>query len=191
MESEGHGRHPPVPVSIRVSPSDIQIAIEFARDYVRAKEHAGKPGWRGGLVPPLVVRGGVRVEKEIAGTVIGKVAEIAMCRLAGVDPDLAMHRLGDGGKDLPLPCGKVQVKASRSGRNLVRVPAERVPWFVFAQWDGVAATVSILGYISRVRLVQFDPVASTRGTWMNHEIPCSSLLPIRSLLKIRPLGEVL
>lgn len=191
MESEGHGRHPPVPVSIRVSPSDIQIAIEFARDYVRAKEHAGKPGWRGGLVPTLILRGGVRVEKEIAGTVIGKVGEIAMCRLAGVDPDLAMHRRGDGGKDLPLPCGKVQVKTSRNGRNLVRLPAEPVPWFAFAQWDGVAATVSILGYISRVRLVQFDPVASTRGTWLNHEIPCSSLLPIRSLLKIRPIGEVL
>lgn len=189
MESEGQGRRPPAPVPVRVFPADIRIAIEFARKYVRAKHHAGKPGWRGGLLPDLVVRGGERVEKDIAGTVIGKVAEIAMCRLAGVDPDLAIHRGSDGGKDLPLPCGKVQVKASMKGRNLVRLPAEQVPWFVFAKWDGVSANVDILGYLSRSRLVQFAPVGSHRGNWLNHEIPCSSLLPIRSLLRIKPISE--
>lgn len=191
MESEGQGRRPPAPVPVRVCPADIRLAIDFAREYVRAKQHAGKPGWRGGLLPGLVVRGGERVEKDIAGTVIGKVAEIAMCRLAGVEPDLAIRRGGDGGRDLPLPCGKVQVKASMKGRNLVRVNAEQVPWFVFAKWDGVSANVEILGYLSRQRVIEFAPVKSHLGNWLNHEIPCSSLLPIRSLLRIRPIDEVL
>lgn len=191
MESEGQGRRPPAPVPVRVFPADIVMAVEFARKYVRARQHAGKPGWRGGLLPSLFIRGFGRVEKDISGTVIGKVGEIAMCRLAGVEPDLAIRRSGDGGRDLPLPCGKVQVKTSRNGRNLVKLPAEQVPWFVFAKWDGSSASVDIFGYLTRHRIVELFPVKSDKGNWLNYEIPCSSLLPVRSLLRIKPIGEVL
>lgn len=191
METEGQGRRPPVPVLVEVTQADIHSAIDFARAYVRDKQHAGKPGWRGGLVPDLVLRWGIEVDKDIAGTVIGKVAERVMCRLADVPFDDAIRRGGDGGKDLRLPCGTTQVKASRSGRHLVRVPAERVDWFVFAKWNGTDQHVSIDGYISRSTLCRTEPEPSTRGNWMNYAVSPDMLHPIRSLLRIRPIGEAL
>lgn len=191
MESEGQGKRPPAPVLVEVTKADILSAIEFARAYVRAKQHAGKPGWRGGLVPGLMLRWGIKAEKEIAGTVIGKVGESAMCRLAGVRLDDVIRRGGDGGKDLPLPCGSTQVKTSRTGRHLVRVPAERADWFVFATWNGTSPHVAVDGYIGRPSLVRHKPQPSDRGNWMNYEVFSSSLYPIRSLLRIRPIREVL
>lgn len=191
MESEGQGKRPPVPVLVEVTQGDILSCIDFARAYIKAKHHAGKPGWRGGLVPDLVLRWGIDVEADIAGTVIGKVAERAMCRLAGVRLDDAIRSGGDGGRDLLLPCGSTQVKASRTGRHLVRVPAERADWFVFATWNGASSHVAIDGYISRSSLVRQEPQPSHRGSWMNYEVSSSSLHPIRSLLQIRPVGEVL
>lgn len=191
MEAEGQGKRPPVPVLVEVAQGDIHAAIDFARAYIKDKQHAGKPGWRGGLVPDMVLRWGIEVEKDIAGTVIGKVAESAMCRLAGVRLDDVIRRGGDGGKDLLLPCGATQVKASRTGKHLVRVPAERADWFVFATWNGTATHVAIDGYISRPSLVRHEPKPSHRGNWMNYEVSSSSLRPIRSLLQIRTVGEVL
>lgn len=191
MESEGQGKRPPAPVLVEVTQGDILSSVDFARAYIKAKEHAGKPGWRGGLVPDLVLRWGIEVGKDIAGTVIGKVAENAMCRLAGVRLDDVIRSGGDGGKDLLLPCGTTQVKTSRTGVHLVRVPAERADWFVFATWNGTASHVAIDGYISRPSLVRHEPQPSRRGSWMNYEVSSSSLYPIRSLLRIRPICEVL
>jgi hypothetical protein len=34
-------------------------------------------------------------------------------------------------------------------------------------------------------------VPSPRGQWMNRQVPACELLPIRSLLRIRPVHEVL
>jgi hypothetical protein len=137
--------------------------------------------------------GGVSVDGTVAGIVIGKVAEIAMCRLAGVPVDLALRERGDGGRDLLLPCGVTQVKTSRKPykTKLVREPFEMAEWFVFATWGGTLSTVDIDGYVSRAAMSRMAVVPSIRGGWMNREVPVSELLPIRSLLKIRPINEVL
>jgi len=186
MEAEGQGKRRPVPVLVEVTKSDILLSIDFANAYIKERQHAGKPGWPGGNVQAKVLRGGIYVEKDIACTVIGKVAECAMCRLAGVPLDDVIRCGGDGGKDLTLPCGSIQVKASQAGRHLVRVPAERVDYFVFATWSGTASHVAINGYITRASLVQHERKPSHLGNWINYEVPASSLRPIRPLLQIRP-----
>jgi ATP-dependent helicase YprA (DUF1998 family) len=141
----------------------------------------------------MTLYGGVAVDNTVAGIVIGKVAEVAMCRLAGVPVDLALRERGDGGRDLLLPCGVTQVKASRKSyeTKLVREPFEAAEWFVFATWKGTDSTVWIDGYVSRAAMSRMEVVPSVRGGWMNREVPVSELLPIRSLLKIRPISEVL
>jgi hypothetical protein len=137
--------------------------------------------------------GGVNVDQDTAGIVIGKVGEVAMCKLAGVSVDLALRENGDGGKDLPLPCGDVQVKTSRRSfpTRFVRDPVEQVDWFVFASWNGLRPSVFIDGYMSRA-VVETQRLAwAPRGSWMNRDVYMMDLLPIRKLLAIRPIGDLL
>jgi hypothetical protein len=197
MESEGQGKRAPAPVPVEITRGDVIACFEFAILCSRLRQYANSGGWRGGLVPAMTLYGGVAVDKTVAGIVIGKVAEVAMCRLAGVPVDLALRDRGDGGRDLLLPCGITQVKASRKAypTKLVREPFESADWFVFATWCGTSSSVAIDGYVSRAamsRMVVAPAVApSARGRWMNREVPVCELLPIRSLLKIRPIDEVL
>lgn len=193
MEVEGHGRKPPHSVLVEISPAEVALCFEFAQRCSRLRAYAGVPGWKGGLVAGMRLFGGIDVDRTHAGLVIGKVGEVAMCKLANVPVDLALKDRGDGGKDLPLPSGSVQVKTSRRPfpTRMVRDPVERCDWFVFAMWNGLRPTVSIDGYVSRAVLVGLPLVWAPSGEWMNREIHVSSLLPIRQLLKIRPIGEVL
>ena len=193
MESEGQGKRPPSPVLVKITAADVGYCFDFARWCAGLRQYAGKSGWRGGLVSARRLYGGFDVDSSIAGIVIGKVAECALCKLAGVPIDLALRDHGDGGKDLELPCGPTQVKASQKpyASKFIRDPIEQVPWFVFAKWNGKESQVSIEGYISRAGLMRLDVVSSPRGGWMNREVPMTSLLPVRSLLRIRPTCEVL
>jgi len=193
MESEGQGIRPPSPVLVDVTAGDVAACYEFALRCSRLRQYTGAGGWRGGLVPPMNLFGGIEVDGTNAGIVIGKVGEIAMCRLAGVHVDLALKDGGDGGKDLLLPCGRVQVKTGRKpfSSRLIREPIERVAWFVFATWSGLSGSVSIDGYIAHAAVLRFPLYQAKRGTWMNREVPVSRLRPIRSLLSIRPIDEVL
>jgi hypothetical protein len=193
MQSEGQGRRPPAPVPVEITRGDVLACFDFAIRCARLRQYANSGGWRGGLVPAMTLYGGVAVDNTVAGIVIGKVAEVAMCRLAGVPVDLALRERGDGGRDLLLPCGVTQVKASRKSyeTKLVREPFEAAEWFVFATWKGTDSTVWIDGYVSRAAMSRMEVVPSVRGGWMNREVPVSELLPIRSLLKIRPISEVL
>jgi hypothetical protein len=74
---------------------------------------------------------------------------------------------------------------------MVREPVEKCDWFVFATWNGTTPTVSVDGYVSRAILLRADVKPSPVGEWMNREIETSKLLPIRQLLQIRPIREVL
>jgi hypothetical protein len=192
MESEGQGRRPPVPVLVEITPSEIEMCIDFARQYVKRYQYAGKPGWQGGLVRSFKLPDGRALGRDIAGTVLGKAGECAMCKLAGVALDLAFRRGGDGGRDLPLPCGSVQVKTAKSNYDsrYVRVPAERADWFVLANWSGSDYRVSIDGYLSRAFVCRSPEVGSSLGRWMNYTVSTSRLNPIRSLLRIQPISEV-
>ena len=193
MESEGQGIRPPAPVLVDVTAGDVAACHAFALRCCRLRQYAGAGGWKGGLVSPMKLLGGVDVDGATAGIVIGKVGEVAMCRLAGVEVDLVLKDRGDGGKDLSLPCGRLQVKTGRKcfATRLVRDPVERVDWFVFATWSGLSKSVSIDGYISHAAVIRFPLYPAKRGTWMNREVPEQRLRPIRSLLKIRPIDEVL
>lgn len=193
MESEGQGIRPPAPVLVDVTAGDVAACCAFALRCSRLRQYAGAGGWKGGLVPPMKLFGGIDVDGTTAGIVIGKVGEIAMCRLAEVHVDLALKDSGDGGKDLSLPCGRVQVKTGRKpfSSRLVRDPIERVDWFVFATWSGLSGSVSIDGYIAYAAVLLFPLCPAKRGTWMNREVPMSRLRPIRPLLSIRPIDEVL
>lgn len=191
MEAEGQGKRPPVPVLVEVAQGDIYAAIDFARAYIKDKQHAGKPGWRGGLVPELSLRWDIKVEKDISGSVVGFIGQIAMCKIAGVPWDDKIRGSGDGGVDLLLPCGRTQVKTRRGGTHYVKVPAERVEWFVFATWNGTDPSVAIDGYLSRASVCRHEHRPSPVGSWLNHEVEREALHPIRSLLQIRPIAEVL
>lgn len=192
MEVEGHGKKPPQSVLVDITPAEVALCFEFAQRCAKLRAYAGSAGWKGGLINGMRLLGGIEVDKTHAGLVIGKVGEIAMCRLCNVPVDLALKDRGDGGKDLPLPSGSVQVKTSRRSfsSRMVRNPVERSDWFVFATWSGLAPQVRIDGYVSRSALLRRPIVASPRGTWMNREIDAADLLPIRQLLKIRPISEV-
>ena len=193
MEYEGQGIRPPTPVLVDVTVGDVVACHAFALRCSRLRQYTGAGGWKGGLVPPMNLFGGIEVDGTNAGIVIGKVGEIAMCRLAGVHVDLALKDGGDGGKDLSLPCGRVQVKTGRKpfSSRLIREPIERVDWFVFATWSGLSGSVSIDGYIAHAAVLCFPLYPAKRGTWMNREVPMSRLRPIRPLLSIRPIDEVL
>ena len=193
MESEGQGKRPPVPVPVEITRGDVVLCLDFAVRCARLRRYAKSGGWRGGLVPSMTLYGGVLADETVAGIVIGKVAEVALCRLAGLPADLALKETGDGGCDLLLPCGATQVKASRKQypNKLVREPFERVDWFVFATWDGSTSEVFVDGYISKAAMSRMEIVPSPRGQWMNRQVPACELLPIRSLLRIRPVHEVL
>lgn len=192
MEVEGQGKRPPQSVAVEITPADVAVCHEFATRCSRLRAYAGRPGWKGGLVPGMTMFGGIDVDRTSAGIVIGKVGEVAMCRLAGVPVDLALKDRGDGGKDLPLPSGSVQVKTSRKSfpTRMVRDRVEQCDWFVFAVWDGLCSIVKLDGYVSRAALARLPSVPAPAGNWLNKEIPISSLLPIRQLLKIRPIREV-
>lgn len=195
MELEGQGKRPPVPVPVEITRGDVVLCFDFAIRCSRLRQYAKSGGWRGGLVPSMRLFGGVSVDDTVAGIVIGKVAEVAVCRLAGVSVDLALKQGGDGGRDLLLPCGSTQVKASRRSfdTKLVREPFENVDWFVFATWNGLTSSVSVDGYISKAAMSRMKVLPSPRknATWMNRQVPARELLPIRSLLRIRPISEVL
>lgn len=193
MESEGKGKVAPSPVLVEITRSDVVACFAFAIQCSRLRQYAKSGGWRGGLVPAMTLYGGVGVDNTVAGIVIGKVGEVAMCRLAGVAVDLALRDQGDGGRDLLLPCGVTQVKTSRKSypTKLIRTPVEQAEWFVFATWNGMTSSVQVDGYISRPAICRMPIVPSVKGSWMNHEVPVCDLLPIRSLLKIRPICEVL
>ena len=192
METEGQGRRPPQPVLVEISTAEVVECHRFAVECERLRSYAGNAGWRGGQLGARQIPGVGIVSGSLATIVVGKVGEYAMCRLAGAPVDLAMRGAGDGGKDLLLPCGSVQVKTSTKVFDtvLIRCPPERVDWFVFARWIGTENVVSILGYAFR-EIVAASPAApSPRGSWMNHAVPISSLRPIRQLLAIRPITEV-
>lgn len=193
MEVEGHGKKPPQCVQVEITAADVAICHEFAQRCSRLRAYAGAPGWKGGLVAGMTLFGGIQADRSTCGQTIGKVGEVAMCKLAGVPVDLALKDRGDGGKDLRLPCGSVQVKTSRKrfATRMVRDPVERCDWFVFAMWSGLSHTVGIEGYVSRAALECLPSVWAPSGEWMNKEISVANLLPIRQLLKIRPIGEVL
>lgn len=193
MEAEGLGKKPPQSVLVDITTAEVTLCLEFAQRCSRLRAYAGAPGWKGGLVPSMRLFGGIEVDRTHAGIVIGKVGEVAMCKLAGAPVDLAMKDRGDGGKDLPLPSGSVQVKTSRKSfpTRFVRDPAEACDWFVFASWNGLGPSVSIDGYVSRPALVRLPLVPAPAGNWMNIEVHVCDLLPIRQLLKIRPIREVL
>lgn len=193
MEVEGHGKRPPRSVLVEITPAEVAMCHEFAQRCSRLRAYAGAPGWKGGLVPGMRLLGGIDVDRPHAGLVIGKVGEMAMCRLAGVPVDLALKDRGDGGKDLPLPSGNVQVKTSRRQfpTRMVRDPIELCDWFVFATWNGLRPFVSVDGYVSRASLNRLASVPAPAGEWMNKEIHVNAMLPIRQLLKIRPIREVL
>lgn len=193
MDSEGEGKRPPVPVPVEITRGDVVLCLDFAIQCSRLRRYANSRGWRGGLVPSMSLYGGVLADETVAGIVIGKVAELAVCRLAGCSVDLALKDNGDGGRDLLLPCGSTQVKASRKRypTKLVREPFEQVDWFVFATWNGSTKRVLVDGYIGKASMSRMRVATSPRGQWMNRQVPCSELLPIRSLLRIRPIHEVL
>ena len=193
METEGQGRRPPKPVLVEISTSEVVEVHRFAVECERLRSYAGNAGWRGGQLGARQIPGVGIVSGSIATIVVGKIGEFAMCRLAGVPVDLAMRGTGDGGKDLELPCGSVQVKTSTRVFDsvLIRCPPERVDWFVFARWIGTENVVSILGYAFRETVAAIPPTPSLRGNWMNHDVPISCLLPIRRLLAIRPVRESL
>lgn len=195
MQIEGQGKRPPAPVPVEITRGDVVLCFDFAIRCARLRQYANSGEWRGGLVPSMTLLGGVAVDDTVAGIVIGKVAEIAVCRLAGVSVDLALKEGGDGGRDLLLPCGTTQVKASRKSFNtrLVREPFEKVEWFVFATWNGLTSSVSVDGYVSKAAMSRMEVLPSPRpnANWMNRQVPACELLPIRSLLRIRPIDEVL
>lgn len=193
MEVEGQRRRPPKPVAVDVTAAEVAMCADFAATCSRRRGYALSGGWKGGLVPAMRLFGGVNVDQDTAGIVIGKVGEVAMCKLAGVSVDLALRENGDGGKDLPLPCGDVQVKTSRRSfpTRFVRDPVEQVDWFVFASWNGLRPSVFIDGYMSRA-VVETQRLAwAPRGSWMNRDVYMMDLLPIRKLLAIRPIGDLL
>jgi|LakMenEpi03Aug12_release.lakeMendotaPanAssembly.Ray.scaffolds.fasta_scaffold63582_8 hypothetical protein len=193
MEAEGHGRRAPAPRRVEILRSDVHESYRFAIECEGIRRYRGAGGWSGGLVKETQLFGGVSVSGSIAPIVIGKVGEFAVCRLAGVPVDLALRGSGDGGKDLALPCGSVQVKTCRPGfpSAFVRVPAESVEWFVFVAWNGVDRFASVLGYASRHSISAIQPEPSPRGSWMNHVVPLDGLFPIQNLLKIKPIREAI
>jgi len=193
MESEGQGRRPPVPVLVDVTRSEIEMCIDFARQYIERCRYAGRPGWKGGLVSSLQLPWGDVLGSDIANTVVGKVGECAMCKLAGMPLDVALRSGGDSGLDLSLPCGSVQVKTAQRkyDSRYVRIPAEHADWFVFANWSGRGYRASIDGYLSHAVVCRSPEVGSSRGSWMNYCVSTSRLHPIRSLLRIQPIAEVI
>lgn len=193
MEVEGQRKQPPKSVRVDITPAEVELCHEFAQRCSRLRAYAGRPGWKGGLVPGMRLLGGIDADRATAGQTIGKVGEFAVCKLAGVPVDLALKDRGDGGKDLPLPSGSVQVKTSRKSypTRFVREPVEMCDWFVFVTWNGLLPTVSVEGYVSRSTLVRLPVVPAPAGEWMNREIHLSQLHPIRQLLQIRPIREVL
>lgn len=193
MEVEGQGRRPPQSVLVEITPAEVALCLEFSLRCSSLRAYGGARGWKGGLVAGMRLLGGIDADRTHCGMTIGKVGELAMCKLAGVPVDLALTHQGDGGKDLRLPCGSVQVKTSRKRypTRMVRDPVELCDWFAFATWSGLSQTVAIDGYVSRAVLARLPSEWAPSREWMNKEIHVSSLLPIRQLLKIRPIQEVL
>ncbi len=195
MESEGKGSRAPASVECPISTQDVRDCLEFALAYVADKQHAGRNGWRGGFVQPFTAAG-IYIDKPHACTVVGKLGEIALCRLAQVPVDFAIHKESDNGVDLVLPSGTVQVKTA-TGRDAVRYVrrhAERADYFAFASLDirnGLCGrSVYLDGYLKKslVRKCKQQPSSHTddRGNPVceNFVVPIIKLYPIRSLLRI-------
>lgn len=193
MEAEGIGKAPPKPVAVPITPGEVRACVEFSSRVLRARRYESGNAWQRGSLPALKFYGGAVVDKTLSPMVLGKVAELAVCKLAGVPVDFELRSCGDGGKDLLLPCGSTQVKASikRYSTKFVKDPPENVDWFVFATWNGATRVVEIDGYVARAVIARLPVFQSPKGRWLNREVALSSLRPIRSLLSIRPICEVI
>ena len=181
-----------VALRVEVTPNDLIAAIDFARRYVADKQHAGKGGWRGGMVNEFTAFG-VTVQQEHACTVVGKVGEMALCKLANVEPDMDIHTFGDGGGDVRLPCGIVQAKTTTSDypTRWVRHPIENADWFSFQVWEPGSEQVTIDGYASRPAVESCELRRSPRGDWLNRDVPVSMFKPITSLLAFKSISEAM
>lgn len=181
-----------VGLRVEVTPSDLVIALDFARRYIADKQHAGKGGWRGGMVQPFTAFG-VHVRQEYACTVVGKIGEMALCKLANVEPDMDIHAFGDGGGDVRLPCGVVQAKTTTSDypTRWVRHPIENADWFAFLVWAPGSTEATVDGYASRPAVESCRLVNSPRGNWWNRDVPVAMFKPITSLLAFRSISEAM
>lgn len=193
MEVEGSGKTPPKPVAVPITSGEVCACVEFSSRVLRARRYGSGNEWQRGSLPAMEFYGGAVADKTLSPMVLGKVAELAVCKLAGVPVDFELRSCGDGGKDLVLPCGSTQVKAStkRYATKFVKEPPENVDWFVFATWNGITRFVEVDGYVARAVVARLPVVQSPAGRWFNREVPLSSLRPIRSLLSIRPICEVI
>lgn len=181
-----------VGLRVEVTPNDLVTAIDFARRYIADKQHAGKGGWRGGMVKPFTAFG-VNVKQEHACTVVGKVGEMAFCKAANVEPDMDIHSFGDGGGDVRLPCGVVQAKTTTSDypTRWVRHPIENADWFCFLVWEPGSNVATIDGYTSKPAVESCELRSSPRGSWMNRDVPVSMLNPIETLLSYKSIEEAI
>jgi hypothetical protein len=177
---------------VEVTQNDLSCALDFARRYIADKQHAGKGGWRGGNVKPFTSFG-VHVPHEYACTVVGKIGEIALCRLAGVEPDMVIHTFGDAGSDLLLPCGVVQAKTTTQNypSRWVRDPIEKAHWFCFLVWETDTNFVTVDGCLSRAAVQSCELRHSPIGDWLNRDVPVSLLKPITGLLAFKSISEAM
>lgn len=195
MEVEGVGERCPTPMRVRVSAGIVSECAGWARDCAAYRGYTTSRGvWAGGLRGPMTMFGGIRTERVWTGIALGKVAEWCVASLFGVRVDLVFRAGGDGGIDLALPCGAAQVKnTTRIGPMLVKVGSRELSvaqFFIYTKWDGLEEFVSVLGYANRSSVL-LSPQLPGIGGWMNYSVNASSLLPIRSLLRVRPIREVL
>lgn len=195
MEAEGVGEKRPAQKQLQVEPGVVGACVEWAKECAEYRGYKSCPSrWGKGLARARDLYGGHHAEEHYCGLAMGKVAEWYVAGLFGVLIDLRFRPLGDGGVDLVLPCGTCQVKnSSRYLEMLVKVGSRELraaDWFVSTQWNGRDRLLNVLGYAHKQQ-VQSSPIEDGAGPWKNYVVYSHALKPISTLLRIRPIGEVL
>ncbi len=198
MQVEGKGAVAPKPRKLPVDLAVVRHCAEWAESCARMHGYdKSSDEWKKGISEPVNLIGNIFCESWFSGLALGKVAEWYVASMFGVKADMAFKVGGDGGIDLApswLPCGPAQIKNSRTMRPLLVKQGsreqERCEWFIATHWNGKQPSVSVLGWVTKAQ-VNAASLVPGKGRWWNRSVPVERLSPIRSLLALRRIGEVL
>lgn len=186
MLTEGRGFHAPARLWFSINrPTWKELHIETRKRAKRDDYANGKTQWKRGLGEPTQFPTiEYPLDSNQSAIMIGFLGEAVVARWAGIYPDYALRRNGDGGRDVVVAGVPIQVKTRRYPPSLVRESEydglRSYSAFVFCEWDR-HERVAILGWVHGQHLGGFERRLGKGGKHINIVVPDEQLEPMSRL----------
>lgn len=163
-------------VELTLTREDMTLAKQQALDRASAAK----------VTKAVGAKRGTYSDHEIELT--GIIAELALCRYFGVDPDLTVYtKRGDGGADMVTKGGTTaNIKATKYFKSpylLVRDYDDKYDVYILCSVDTRTGKVKVWGYADKDLVLSYKPRSFTRGAIKSRCVPCSKLNSMDALDK--------